>query len=1423
MARLNIVVDVSSKGIKVTSSEVADLGTKAKKTAAEITGLKGAGDRLHGLMGKLGPAAAAAGVAIVGMVTRQAISNAIEQERVVAQLEAAIRSTGGAAGWTSEQLQKMASDLQSRSTFGDEPIVEAQSQLLTFTNIIDEQFPRAMQAVLDLAVRMGGDLKGSVVQLGKALNDPIANLSALSRSGIQFSESQKSVIKEMAETNRLAEAQDIILAELERQFGGSAEAARDTLGGAFTALGNSWGDLTELFVQDEAGKALRAFVEGANSLLGVLINNWGILRATVLEAAADIYDVGSNRIGAAFLNQMARQVTGISINIDPTVFEKTAAVLRERANKALDEWAGLTEEAADGTAKLTRTMPGLTDEAKKVADAVAKMGEDLRQRASDAQYLSLAAEEGSERFEVLARRLEAYNTVAKTGIDMSTKRAEALVEEAFQELELIDVYERKKEAALALADALDALFVARVQRVIEDRNGGPIEGAPQLGAVSIDDLLPPIEEISGWWTQFDQERREAFNEQLWQSSFDSLSRGLQGALSGALEDFFTDGTASFEDFFESIGKIGVSILSEVLAAQLSRQLMANLEGGGGGLQGYLNFLGSGQGAATTALVVGANIASAENAAYAAAGAALGAAVGAAFGGWAGAAFGAQVGSYLGGMIKHGTPEFFGAIEAELGKISIGESTFGGGLKVIGKGLGVDLADAMQDILDRLGGELESISSGLDLKMKDGKFSVAVDGMWVHFKEDFEAGMQFALLEAIQRSEISGVSPEVKQALEQSGATSLEKLFEHLDFARWFRGLELGQVGLEIEDEINALGTRLRTALELGFDLDPIIADGAQGFARWRNTLLGIQESQEERQRADRESYNRAVTLARLEHEQKKAELTVREAELRAETEILTAQLGITEARIEIWMLELDASEQMLSAEAEILYAKLEQLAATQRALQVISGILDALPDLIPDDAPLAGGGGGGKRQRREGREGIYDEVARFGLEGVRAELLDAQQFLGAFEESLKGLGFSAEEYAALMAQAGAEAGRRIAELRADVLGSVEAFINPGMLLQMKGFGEQAESLVSDLATLYDAGELAGDVAYELAERLREMAGEMRENLFAGSANEMLLSLYDLLGRQEDSAQLRYKVALAEYHIKIAELELAAQIYGLDLEVVAELKALVGEVEAAGWTLFLGSGGGGGGPEDQSGGYQQKLDAQYAAAAAAWKEAQDRLADAMSRLEGYESAAMSSFEREIARLEEDFAFIREELGDNLRVQKAYSAGLQAIIDGHLDPIRNLQRNLFFDPANTTASAEEQFQAALARARGLRDQFEGGDFSTLENIPEVIQTLMREALEYLPKGSGQYQDLFKEWNVFLNDVLALDTTGGSMADQAFAAELAAAVRESSRVEVAHLARIAGASEATRLASEAMRDDIAAIARELRFQNNFTRRVA
>ena len=73
-----------------------------------------------------------------------------------------------------------------------------------------------------------GSVTDNAKQLGKALNDPIAGLTALRRSGIQFTEAQQDQIRTLVESGQTLEAQNLILKEIENQVGGTAEATANS-------------------------------------------------------------------------------------------------------------------------------------------------------------------------------------------------------------------------------------------------------------------------------------------------------------------------------------------------------------------------------------------------------------------------------------------------------------------------------------------------------------------------------------------------------------------------------------------------------------------------------------------------------------------------------------------------------------------------------------------------------------------------------------------------------------------------------------------------------------------------------------------------------------------------------------------------------------------------------------------------------------------------------------------------------------------------------------------------------------------------------------------------------------------------------------------------------------------------------------------
>jgi hypothetical protein len=206
--------------------------------------------------------AAALGVGAVavgaGVLAKGFVDAAIESQKVTKQTEAVIKSMGGASNVTADQVAKLSTKLSLKSGVDDELIQSGSNLLLTFGKVRNEIgkgndiFDRANAAALDMSVAMGTDMKSAAMQVGKALNDPVKGLSKLSRSGIQFTKQQEDQIKAMAKVGDTAGAQKIMLAELERQFGGSAE-AQATAGDKLKVV---WGNL-----QEELGSRLLPMFE----------------------------------------------------------------------------------------------------------------------------------------------------------------------------------------------------------------------------------------------------------------------------------------------------------------------------------------------------------------------------------------------------------------------------------------------------------------------------------------------------------------------------------------------------------------------------------------------------------------------------------------------------------------------------------------------------------------------------------------------------------------------------------------------------------------------------------------------------------------------------------------------------------------------------------------------------------------------------------------------------------------------------------------------------------------------------------------------------------------------------------------------------------------------------------------------------------
>ena len=218
-----------------------------------LTGIKNLGAKL------LGFGALVAGAFVVREVVqfgRAAIEAAEGVQIANNRLEAVAKATnvfGANTAIVTDRLIKFAEAQEMIIGQDAEMIKGVQAVLLSFKSLsssagtVGGNFDRATKAAFDMAAVLQKDASSQAMALAKALEDPVTGLTALRKAGTLFTDQQKEQVKAMVAAGDLLGAQNLILAEVESQYGGAAEATATWSQKLTLAFDN---------VKEAAGKAL---------------------------------------------------------------------------------------------------------------------------------------------------------------------------------------------------------------------------------------------------------------------------------------------------------------------------------------------------------------------------------------------------------------------------------------------------------------------------------------------------------------------------------------------------------------------------------------------------------------------------------------------------------------------------------------------------------------------------------------------------------------------------------------------------------------------------------------------------------------------------------------------------------------------------------------------------------------------------------------------------------------------------------------------------------------------------------------------------------------------------------------------------------------------------------------------------------------
>ena len=336
-------------------SYVGDSSKLNKANKEAETGLTklGAGFKKFGKVAAVGALAAGAAFVAVGKKLFDAGEAAATANARIETIAKSMDLFGDEAGAVSGRLVKLAEDQARLTGVSRETIKETSALLLTFGKVAESAdevggvFDRAQQAALDLAAAGFGSATGNAQALGKALNDPIKGLTALTRSGVTFTDEERERIKVLQESNRLGEAQALVLEAIEKQVGGTAAATAN----ASDRIRETFGVLTDQ-VALALAPTFEKLTDGVFRLIERFQEFWTVHGPNVIEAfqraqerAAEIAATIREKLVPIIKNLFDRAVEFIGAfrewwrNVSPGVLES----FRRLKDPIIELWTNLKE------------------------------------------------------------------------------------------------------------------------------------------------------------------------------------------------------------------------------------------------------------------------------------------------------------------------------------------------------------------------------------------------------------------------------------------------------------------------------------------------------------------------------------------------------------------------------------------------------------------------------------------------------------------------------------------------------------------------------------------------------------------------------------------------------------------------------------------------------------------------------------------------------------------------------------------------------------------------------------------------------------------------------------------------------------------------------------------------------------------------
>jgi len=439
---------------------------KSADAAALLTGpLGGIASRLSvlGRVASVGGAALLAFSVAVGTLTfglTAAITESEKFERSGFRVQAVLEATGSSAGFTAKEIRGLSKDI-ARTTLATSQGVEATAaKLLTFRSIQGDVFTEALQLSQDLAETGFGSIEGAAVQLGKALEDPIAGVSALKEVGVSFSPVQKEQIRQFIELNQLAKAQAVILEVLSGQVGDVGVKAAEGLTGSYNKLNFQISE----FLQDmgnaglvqEMSKVVKNLATEVELLNGLFFKTDADKLTELMDQRADADR--TSRLGIQGISQAAAlRVDSINQEINAL---KAKENVEKKASAAAKAAAAISARQAVEDARLSKVLEAQATERERLKKLRESTTRGITEEIAVLTAVSAAYADSSVSAREFAKVEERITLLTKLNLEATSKEGEAiskLVAERTQLAEALAQERAEREQSAATEARLRSL------------------------------------------------------------------------------------------------------------------------------------------------------------------------------------------------------------------------------------------------------------------------------------------------------------------------------------------------------------------------------------------------------------------------------------------------------------------------------------------------------------------------------------------------------------------------------------------------------------------------------------------------------------------------------------------------------------------------------------------------------------------------------------------------------------------------------------------------------------------------------------------------------------------------------------------------------------------------------------------------------